>query len=359
MKLLHIVGARPQFIKAAMVSRAWKNAGEEFLLHTGQHYDENMSRLFFADLELAEPDINLEVGSGSHAEQTASMLLGIDRILLDFHPDWVVIYGDTNSTLAGALAASKRNIRLAHVEAGLRSFNHSMPEEINRIVSDRLSNALFCPTDQAVMNLADEGLRQHVYQVGDVMADALIFFAESAASKSEIIHRLELKPETYSLVTIHRSGNVDVRENLGAILEGLGKIGCSLVFPVHPRTAKMIQQYDLQMPKNIRAIEPQGYLDMIALMKNADCILTDSGGIQKEAYILGVRCITLREETEWVETVRNGWNVLVGANSGLIAEKFLNFHPQNSRPEVYGDRHAADKIVDILKHYSLEVAFDS
>jgi UDP-GlcNAc3NAcA epimerase len=348
MKTIHVVGARPQFVKAAMVSRALKNRGEEFILHTGQHYSENMSRLFFSELKLPEPDINLEIGSGSHAEQTSGMLLGIDRYLETVQPDWMIVYGDTNSTLAGALAAAKREIPIAHVEAGLRSFNRSMPEEINRLVSDHLSTLLFCPTDQAVENLAQEGITRGVHQVGDVMADSLLVFREIAEKKSPVLQTLNLEPRGYALATVHRGGNTDVRENLAAIIDGFSRIDFELIFPMHPRTQKMMAEFGLKIPANLRVIEPVGYLDMLMLESNAECILTDSGGIQKEAYLLGVRCITLREETEWVETVSAGWNCLTGANSNAIKARFDDFHPRNERPQIYGDGHAADKIINIL-----------
>lgn len=352
MKTIHVVGARPQFVKAAMVSRALERKGDkrgkEFFLHTGQHYSKNMSQLFFNELNLPEPDINLEIGSGNHAEQTSGMLLGIDAYLESIQPDWVIVYGDTNSTLAGSLAAAKREIQLAHIEAGLRSFNRSMPEEINRVTADHLSNLLFCPTDQAVANLKEEGISQGVYQVGDVMADALFLFAEIAKEKSQILNTLKLTKGTYALVTAHRSGNVDDKAKLTAILDGLSRIDHPLVFPMHPRTKKMMAAFELEAPANIKVIEPIGYLDMLMLEQNANCILTDSGGIQKEAYLLGVRCITLREETEWVETVDAGWNCLTGADSTAITARFDDFHPANERPQIYGDGHAADKIIDVL-----------
>jgi UDP-N-acetylglucosamine 2-epimerase len=348
MKTIHVVGARPQFVKAAMVSKALDKRGEEFFLHTGQHYSENMSQLFFVELNLPKPDINLEIGSGSHAEQTSGMLLGIDSYLESIQPDWVIVYGDTNSTLAGALAASKREIPIAHVEAGLRSFNRSMPEEINRVISDHLSALLFCPTKEAVDNLKKEGITKGVYQVGDVMADALFVFLEEAKQKSSILKELGLSPKGYALVTVHRSGNVDDKENLSEILAGLAQIDAELIFPMHPRTRKMIAEFGMDIPANLRVIEPVGYLDMLMLEDNAECILTDSGGIQKEAYLLGVRCITLRDETEWVETVAAGWNYLTGADSSRIKAKFDDFYPENKRPQIYGDGHAADKIIDIL-----------
>ncbi len=349
MKILHIIGARPQFIKAAMVSKAWNQSGEEAILHTGQHYDENMSRLFFDELGLPEPTINLGVGSGSHAEQTSRMLTGIDDFIEKRNPDWVIIYGDTNSTLAGALSASKRLVKIAHVEAGLRSFNRSMPEEVNRVVSDTLANLLFCPTDQAVDNLKAEGISKGVFNTGDVMADGLFHFLKAAEEKSVILAKLGLNSKQFSLATLHRGSNVDNSDNLSAIFRGFEQISIPIVFPVHPRTNKMLEQFDLPVPKNIQVIEPLGYLDMLMMEKNADCILTDSGGIQKEAYLLGTRCITLREETEWVETVAAGWNCLTGADSSKIAARFYDFKPEGSRPDIYGDGHAADKIIEILK----------
>ena len=350
MKILHIIGARPQFIKAAMVSKAWNQSGEEAILHTGQHYDENMSGLFFAELGLPEPTVNLGVGGGSHAEQTSRMLSGIDHYLEAVSPDWVLIYGDTNSTLAGALCAAKRLIRTAHVEAGLRSFNRAMPEEINRVVSDTLANLLFCPTVQAVENLKREGITEGVFNTGDVMADGLFFFLKTAEEKSTILADLGISPKDYGLVTLHRGGNVDNRANLAAILKGLEQIDFPLVLPVHPRTRKMLEQFSLSVPKNVRIIEPLGYLDMLTMEQNADCILTDSGGIQKEAYLLGTRCITLRDETEWVETIDAGWNCLTGADSSKIAARFNDFKPKGSRPDIYGDGRAADKIIEILKY---------
>lgn len=351
MKLLHIIGARPQFIKAVMVSRAWKGSGEELILHTGQHYDDNMSRFFFDELGLPDADINLGVGAGSHAEQTSKMLVGIDDYLASQAPDWVILYGDTNSTLAGALAAAKRHVKTAHVEAGLRSFNRSMPEEVNRILSDRVADVLFCPTRAASENLKNEGIIQGVHEVGDVMADALKFFLKAAEARSTIIEDLGLKPGGYALATAHRSGNVDDREKLSAILDGFGQINLPIIFPLHPRTRKMIREFELQLPANARVIDPLGYLDMLTLEKNAEAILTDSGGMQKEAYLLGVRCITLREETEWIETVESGWNCLAGADSAKIEDYFKHFHPTHERPDIYGNGQAAVKIIDILKTY--------
>jgi UDP-N-acetylglucosamine 2-epimerase len=349
MKIIHIVGARPQFIKAAMVSRAWNSSDGEYLLHTGQHYSVKMSRLFFDELKLRKPDINLEVGSGSHAAQISKMLMGIDQYFENIQPDHVIIYGDTNSTLAGALAASKREIPLSHVEAGLRSYNRSMPEEINRIVSDHLSNLLFCPTEQAVKNLSSEGLKDNVHLVGDVMADALFSFLKIANKQSGILDLLDLQPKKYVLATTHRGGNVDDKKNLSQIIAGFREINQVIILPLHPRTKKMVEVFDLSFPENVRVVEPVGYLDILVLEENAECILTDSGGIQKEAYLLGVRCITMREETEWVETVDAGWNFLAGASHEKIKNGFYDFYPEENRPQIYGSGDASDKIVRVIK----------
>ncbi|MCD6355829.1 MAG: UDP-N-acetylglucosamine 2-epimerase (non-hydrolyzing) [Anaerolineaceae bacterium] len=349
MKILHIVGARPQFVKATMVSRAWNAPESEFLLHTGQHYSKKMSPLFFDELKLRRPDVNLGIGGGNHAEQTGKMLQGIDEYIEKIKPDHIVIYGDTNSTLAGALAASKRRIPLSHVEAGLRSYNRSMPEEINRLVSDHVSNILFCPTKQAVDNLADEGISENAYLVGDVMADALFFFIKIAEVQSNILYSLDLLPKSYALATVHRSGNVDDKDNLSQIIKGLQNIDKPIILPLHPRTKKMLGEFGLSFSHNVRVISPIGYLDMLLLEKNAECILTDSGGVQKEAYLFGVRCITMRDETEWTETVAAGWNILSGMNAEKISRNYYDFHPAESRPAVYGSGDAADKIVQIIK----------
>jgi len=349
--VLSIVGARPQFVKAAVVSRALRSSFDEVLLHTGQHYDDNMSRIFFDELDLPKPDINLGVGGGSHAEQTGHMLIGIEEVLLKNRPDWVLIYGDTNSTLAGALAAVKLQIPVAHVEAGLRSFNWAMPEEINRIVSDRLATALFCPTNTAVKNLANEGIRQGVFQVGDVMCDALEYNLSLAKDRSRILTKLDLQCGEYALVTIHRAANTDDPARLFSILDALRQIKMPIVFPVHPRTQHAVMTNGLSIPQNVKTIEPVGYLDMLQLEANANCILTDSGGVQKEAYWLGVRCITLREETEWIETVTAGWNKLVGVETAEIIATVQNWFPLTERPALFGDGRAANKIKQILTNW--------
>jgi len=341
-KIISIVGARPQFIKLAPLSKELRKSGfKEIIVHTGQHYDDNMSELFFKELEIPEPDYNLGIGSGSHGEQTGKMLIAIEDILLKENPDLVIVYGDTNSTLAGALASSKLHIPLAHIEAGLRSFNKNIPEEINRIVADHLSDLLFAPTETAVENLKREGIEKGVYLVGDIMFDALMHFSKIGEKKSKIIEILNLKPKEYYLATIHRAENTDNYERLKNILEALSNLDKPVVFPVHPRTKNKIAEYKLEylLKKSLVVIEPVGYLDMISLERNAYAILTDSGGVQKEAFWLKVPCITLRDETEWVETVRYGWNRLVGADKGKILDEVLNIKP-------------GDGILDFSNEYS-------
>ncbi|MBN2357490.1 UDP-N-acetylglucosamine 2-epimerase (non-hydrolyzing) [candidate division KSB1 bacterium] len=351
-KILTIVGARPQFIKAAAVSRVLRRQHQEYLLHTGQHYDENMSKLFFDEMNIPIPDLNLEIGSGPHGEQTGKMLVGIERVLQGEKPDMVMVYGDTNSTLAGALAAAKLHIQVAHVEAGLRSFNRAMPEEINRIVADQIAELLFCPTETAVGNLRREGISRGVHNSGDVMYDAALYFAGVAAQKSAIMQQLALKDKEYILVTCHRAQNTDDVANLTAIVEALVACDEPVVFPVHPRTRGFINSSGLTDKlagaKRVRLIDPVGYLDMIQLEKHAAKIVTDSGGVQKEAYFYTVPCITLRDETEWIETVDDGWNVLVGADKERIVDAIVNFAPAGSQNNHYGDGHAGEKIVDIL-----------
>lgn len=343
-----VVGARPQFIKAAPVSRAFSSAFDEKLIHTGQHYDYGMSEIFFTELGIRAPDYNLGVGSGSHAEQTGKMMVELEKVLRSIDPDLVLVYGDTNSTLAGALTAAKMQIPVAHVEAGLRSHNRAMPEEINRIVTDHLSNILLCPTDAAVQSLAQEGIVNGVHNVGDVMYDALLHNISLAREKSPILTKLDLKSGGYTLATVHRAANTDVPTNMDAILMAFGQLSTRIVFPLHPRTRKLLSQFGLSVPPNVSLIEPIGYLDMLILEENADCIMTDSGGIQKEAYLLGVRCITLRDETEWVETVETGWNRLVGVDTEAICAAYETWFPGKERPELYGNGQAAQKIADII-----------
>ncbi len=349
MKIVSIVGARPQFIKLAPLSTELRKKGiNEIILHTGQHYDDNMNEIFFKELEISEPDYNLGIGSGFHGEQTGRMLMGIEKILIKEKPDLVIVYGDTNSTLAGALATSKLHIPLAHVEAGLRSFNKKMPEEINRIVADHLSDILFCPTETAVENLKNEGILKGVYLVGDIMFDALMHFLKLSQEKSRILEELNLTPKSYLLLTIHRAENTDNVERLKSILSALGESGKNIIFPIHPRTKNRIREFGLEnyLTSNIRVIAPVGYLDMLELEKNAYAILTDSGGVQKEAFWLKVPCITLREETEWVETVKYKWNILVGANKDKILEALDNI--REGENVNFDSIYAAPKMCEIL-----------
>jgi UDP-GlcNAc3NAcA epimerase len=350
MKILSVVGARPQFIKAAPVGRALRQAGiTEVLLHTGQHYDHSMSSVFFSELGIPEPQYNLGVGSGSHAAQTAAMLMGIEDVLLKEQPDTALIYGDTNSTLAGALAAAKLGMPVAHVEAGLRSYNRSMPEEINRVVADSLSSLLLCPTGVAASNLRREGITVGVHIVGDVMYDAVLWAVEhSGNNATNILSRLDLTSKGYLLATVHRASNTDNSENLAAIIFALNACGETVVFPVHPRTRKALDAAGIALSDNILAIEPVSYLEMLALEAHARAILTDSGGVQKEALWLAVPCMTLREETEWVETVECGWNTLVGTNPEKILSALQAPAPSAAPPQIYGDGHAAERIANIL-----------
>lgn len=346
--IVTIVGARPQFIKAAPVSRALAQEFNEILIHTGQHYDYGMSEVFFQEMEMRPADFNLGAGGGTHGEQTGKMLMELEKKLAAVQADCVLVYGDTNSTLAGALAASKAGIPLAHVESGLRSYNRSMPEEINRVVTDHVSDILFCPTDVAVKNLSEEGIRRGVYQVGDVMYDALLRNLALARKRSQILTRLGLKKGEYALATVHRAANTDDPQRMMSLLDALSSLPARVVFPVHPRTRGLIDKLGWIPPANILLIEPLGYFDILTVQENANCILTDSGGIQKEAYLLGVRCITLREETEWVETVSSGWNKLVGVDKAAILDAFNSWHPSGSQPALYGDGHSAEKICNVL-----------
>lgn len=361
MKLLDVVGARPQFIKLAPILRAIERHNDqhpdsqiqEILVHTGQHYDYEMSGVFFDELGLKTPDYHLGVGSGSHGYQTGEMLKRIEEVLLREKPDIVMVYGDTNSTLAGALAAAKLHIPVAHVEAGLRSFNKRMPEEINRVLTDHVSDILFCPTETAVANLKREGIEKSVYLVGDVMYDAVLLYGELAEKKSSILERLNLRPKTYVLVTVHRAENTDSPERLQGIVEGLHRLaeaGWTIVFPMHPRTRQAMERFGLAIRKaNIIVIEPVSYLDMLMLEKHARVILTDSGGVQKEAFFLKVPCVTLREETEWMETVETGWNALVGSEPNLIVQAIRTSQPfRRTTIKPYGDGYAADRMLTLL-----------
>jgi UDP-N-acetylglucosamine 2-epimerase len=351
MKILSIVGARPQFIKAAPLSRELRRAFKEVLVHTGQHYDYEMSPLFFKELSIPEPDYNLGIGSGSHAQQTGRMIIDIEKVLTSEKPNLVLVYGDTNSTMAGAIAAAKMCIPVGHVEAGARSFNRGMPEEINRIVADHVSTLLFCSTSESAKNLEREGISKGVFLTGDVMYDALLSNREIANRKSKIIHLLKLKPKNYVYATVHRAENTDKRNNLRNILEAFGASSEKIVFPVHPRTKKMIKRFRISIPGNIKVIKPVGYLDSLSLQANAKKVLTDSGGMQKEAYFLKVPCITLRNETEWVETVRDGRNILVGSDKLKIIEAIKEFAPKGRQHDYFGSGDTAEKIINILRKY--------
>jgi UDP-GlcNAc3NAcA epimerase len=350
MKIVSVVGARPQFIKCAPVSREIRRNHTEILVHTGQHYDPEMSDIFFEDLQIPRPDYYLDVGSGSHAKQTGDILERVENVLLNEKPDLVIVYGDTNTTLAGALAAAKLHIPVAHVEAGLRSFDRTMPEELNRVVTDHISDLLFCPTTTAVSNLANEGITQGVHLVGDVMVDTLAFNKEIAEQRSQILERLGITPKQYLVLTVHRPANTDNQEHMESIISAVGEAKMPVVFPVHPRTHKCLEEYGMgeRLPVNIIVTDPLGYLDMLKLMRHASKILTDSGGIQKEVDMLGVPCITLRENTEWVETVEEGWNVLVGTDYDKIVNTINCFNPIKDLSDIFGSS-ASKKIADVIE----------
>ncbi len=349
MKVLSVVGARPQFIKAAVVSEKLRDVADEVLLHTGQHYDFEMSSVFFEELGLPPPDYNLGVGSGTHGYQTGEMLKGIERVIMDEKPDIVLVYGDTNSTLAGALAAVKLHVKVAHVEAGLRSFDRRMPEEINRVLTDHASDILFAPTKTAVENLRREGITSGVYLTGDVMYDVALRFSEIAERRSDILQRLGLAKGGYFLATVHRPENADSEKRLRGIMDAFSRLPLPVVFPVHPRTRKGMERWNIKAGDNVILLEPVGYFDMLILEKNARKILTDSGGVQKEAYFFGVPCVTLRTTTEWTETLEGGWNVLVGADVDRILEAATAPPPVAPRGEHYGRGDAAERIVEILR----------
>lgn len=364
-KVASIIGARPQFIKAVSISRAIKDFNKksisvrrrikEVVIHTGQHYDYNMNDIFFKELALEKPDYNLRIGSYSQGKQVALMLERIEGVFRKEAPDLVLVYGDTNSTLAGALAAAKLNIPVAHIEAGLRSFNKNMPEEINRILTDHISKFLFCPTETAVKNLTNEGIREGVFKVGDVMFDALLHYLNTAERKSNILNNLSLVPKSYNLVTIHRQENTDNLKQLKSILQSLDRLareGNVIIFPIHPRTKKAINQLKFKGYSNcLKIISPISYLDMIVLEKNAKIILTDSGGVQKEAFFFGIPCLILREETEWLETVQDGNNILVGTDSKRIEQTFRQLSESNLMfSRRFSDGGAAKRAVKTLSH---------
>lgn len=348
MKLLTVVGARPQFIKASVVSRAFHDADiQESIVHTGQHYDLEMSGIFWEELGLPAPSVNLEVGSAPHGQQTARIMERLESYILDQSelPDGLILYGDTNSTIAGALVASKLHIPVIHIEAGLRSFNRKMPEEINRVLTDHCSDLLFCSSETGASQLRKEGIDKGVFVSGDVMYDAQVTFSDIAVRK---INRFELIPDVpgeYVLMTVHRPANTDHPERLKSIFKAIEKIKRPVVWPVHPRNSKQLGDYSL--PSNVITIKPVSYFGMIVLLQGCEKVLTDSGGLQKEAYWMNKQCITLRQETEWVETLEGGWNTLTGASTDKILSAFQS-EPTGDWKQLYGDGHAASHIAEII-----------
>lgn len=351
LKIITILGARPQFIKAAAVSAIFKDSVNEILVHTGQHYDPNMSDVFFEELNIPKPKYHLNVGSGSHGAMTGAMLAAIEQVLLDEKPDFVMVYGDTNSTIAGSLAASKLLIPVIHVEAGLRSFNKAMPEEQNRILTDHISDLLFVPTQTAIDNLTREGITAGVHNVGDVMYDGILHFTGIAKDKSRILDQVGVKDGEYLLCTIHRAENTNDPNRLKGIIDGLNSVSETIVLPLHPRTQKYLADYGMTIKDHIKVIEPVGYLDMVRLESGSKKIVTDSGGVQKEAFFLAKPCITMRDETEWVETVDNGWNIIVGADASRIKDAIETFNPTQERKNHFGDGTASQQMVKWIKDY--------
>lgn len=350
-EVITIVGARPQFIKASVVSRALNDRGiGETIIHTGQHYDEAMSSIFWKELNIPAPSVNLDVGSASHGEQTGKILMKLEDFLNDRPalPDGLIVYGDTNSTLAGTLAASKLHIPVVHVESGLRSYNRKMPEEINRVVTDHIATILFCSSNVSVENLKKEGITQGVYEVGDVMFDALLTFSEIAEQRYELNEIIPFAAGEYYLATVHRPSNTDVDEHLTNILEAFNSLDKPVVWPIHPRLDHKISTTDI--PDNIFAMEPVSYFQMLILLNNCRRVLTDSGGLQKEAYWMQKPCITLRKETEWVETLEGNWNILTGPDRNKITEA-ANLDPTTEWKPLYGDGNASGKISDIIADY--------
>jgi UDP-GlcNAc3NAcA epimerase len=346
LKIFSIVGARPQFIKLAPLSSALAGLHEEVIVHTGQHYDYAMSEKIFEDLGIRKPDIHLEILPRSVTSQITQMMLMLDSAMIKSKPDLVIVFGDTNSTFAGAMVAAKLNVPIVHIEAGLRSYNKGMPEEINRVVTDHVSKYLFAPTQTAVDILMKEGLAENSFFTGDIMVDTVKNNLQIALSKSTISEDLHLANEEYNLLTLHRNYNVDDTKVLEQLLNQLGELPEKIIFPVHPRTRKMLAD-TYSVPKNITVIDPQGYLDFIALENSAKRIITDSGGIQKEAYILKKPCITLRTETEWVETVDEKWNLLINPFEKNIALKIAGFKPPENQRDVFG-KNVTQKMVKII-----------
>jgi UDP-N-acetylglucosamine 2-epimerase len=351
-RIVTIIGNRPQFVKAAAVSSRLRESAEELIVHTGQHYDDELSRVFFDELGVPAPDRELGAGSGTNTEQTARILSALEPVLAELEPDLALVYGDTNSTLAGAIAAAQAGVPVGHVEAGMRSFDRSMPEELNRVLTDHASALLLCSTETAVDNLEREGVAGQAYLVGDVMADVSLAFRDIAAERSTIVRDLGLDRGSYLVVTAHRAGNVDEPERLRRLVELIAALPAPVVFPVHPRTRARLEEAGLaDRLADVRLLPPIGYLDFLQLARGARAILTDSGGVQKEAYLLGVPCVTLRDRTEWVETVEAGWNVLVDLDPAATLAA-LERTPPRERPELYGGGHAAERVRDVVSAYT-------
>jgi UDP-N-acetylglucosamine 2-epimerase len=352
MRIVTVVGNRPQFVKAAAVSRLLRERMDELIVHTGQHYDDELSRVFFEELSVPAPDRELNAGGGTNTAQTARILAALEPVLEELHPSLVLVYGDTNSTLAGALAASQAGIATGHVEAGMRSFDRSMPEELNRVLTDHASDLLLCSTDTAVHNLERESVRGESHLVGDVMADVSLAFRDIAEERSQVLDDLGLERGGYLVVTAHRAGNVDRPERLEALVSLLEALPAPVVLPLHPRTRERLQAAGLmERLGGIKVVPPLGYLDFLKLARHARAVLTDSGGVQKEAYLLGVPCVTLRDTTEWVETVEAGWNTLVDLDRGAALAALERPQP-GARPELYGGGHAAEGVCDVLSAYT-------
>ena len=354
MDIALVIGTRPEFIQCTQVVRELNKHHNTQIIHTGQHYDYIMNQIFFDELQIPEPSCHLDIGSGSHGYQTGEMLKKIEVVLSDTHPDMVLVFGDTNSTLAGAISAAKLHIPVGHIEAGMRSFDRTMPEEINRILTDHCSDILFCSTKRPFSNLAHEGLTKNVFLTGDVTVDALRNYRKIARRKSKILQDLSISPKEYMIATIHRASNTDVKTNLKHIIEALIASDKKIVVPLHPRTEAFLKKYNLfdkiNNCTNVITIPPLGYLDFLQLLSNAAKVLTDSGGIQKEAFILKVPCITLRDNTEWVETVEEGWNILSGTDKKKITKMILDFSPSGNQCKVFGEN-ASKKITGLINTY--------
>jgi UDP-GlcNAc3NAcA epimerase len=352
MRIVTVVGNRPQFVKAAAVSRLLRERMDELIVHTGQHYDDELSRVFFEELNVPAPDRELGAGGGTNTAQTARILAALEPVLEELEPALVLVYGDTNSTLAGALAASQAGIAVGHVEAGMRSFDRSMPEELNRVLTDHASDLLLCSTETAMLNLESEGVRGEAELVGDVMADVSLAFRDIAEERSTILGDLGLEEGSYLVVTAHRAGNVDRPERLEALVSLLEALPGPVVLPLHPRTRERLRAGGLmERLESISVVPPLGYLAFLKLARHARAVLTDSGGVQKEAYLLGVPCVTLRDTTEWVETVDAGWNTLVDLDRDA-ALAALDRRPPGERPELYGGGRAAERVCDVLSAYT-------